>query len=77
MAAVMNAKTEQGKLFAQFGKNSDEQHAYFNAVMNLMFEQKNSERAKQFNYRSSRNPLPPNSLYSKDFDSYVYGTKRW
>lgn len=77
MAAVMNAQTERGKVSAQFGKDDKERSRYFGAVMDLMFEQRYSERAKQYNLGTTSNPLPRNGERWKDFYSYLYGTKRW
>lgn len=48
MAAVMNAKTEQGKVSAQFGDNHKERHDYYNAVMDLMFEQRQNYASGSF-----------------------------
>lgn len=49
MAAIMNAKTEQGKSFAQFGKDSKERSNYFGSVMDLMFEQRRHFASQSYN----------------------------
>lgn len=49
MAAIMNAKTEQGKAFAQFGKDNKERSNYFSSVMDLLFEQKRHYASQSYN----------------------------